>query len=194
MATKAQIAANRANARKSSGPRSSSGKARVRRNARRHGATSTAEPGSIVGWLGVILGNPDVAAGVIASNDETHQLAVSLAEAEARLVATRQALADFHADPDPINRDPELKDMVEDVGVHWAFTENTGLDEAAIEAAIEACIARARQDFYATFNRERMILRDARLLQRYLREAQSRRNRAFRAWVGHLSDLWTPPR
>jgi hypothetical protein len=189
MATQAQIAANRANARKSSGPRSSSGKERVRHNARRHGATSTAEPESIVAWLRVILGNPDVAAGVIASNDETHQLAVSLAEAEARLVATRQALADFHADPDPINRDPELKDMVEDVGVHWAFTENTGLDEAAIEAAIEACIARARQDFYATFNRERMILRDARLLQRYLREAQSRRNRAFRAWIAHRQEV-----
>jgi hypothetical protein len=45
MATPRQIAANRRNAQKSTGPRSSSGKRRVSGNARRHGLSSTAPLG-----------------------------------------------------------------------------------------------------------------------------------------------------
>ena len=181
MATQAQIAANRANARKSTGPRTAKGKAKVRRNATRHGATAAADPASIATWLKVILDKPDMTADIMLSDDEAHQFAVDLAEAEARLLAARRALAAFEADPDPLNHFPDVADLVDEIGLHTAFEEGAVDDDA-----IEACIARAREDFYSRHNKLLLIRRKFRLLHRYLREAQAIRDRCFRAWIARM--------
>ena len=51
---------NRANAAKSTGPRTRAGKAIVAQNARRHGATAKLDPDQVRLWLKVILAAPDL--------------------------------------------------------------------------------------------------------------------------------------
>ena len=56
MATPAQIAANRRNARKSTGPKSVSGKLKSSRNSRRHGLNSKLPQGEVLAMYEEIIG------------------------------------------------------------------------------------------------------------------------------------------
>ena len=86
---------NRANAKKSTGPRSAQGKAVVSRNARRHGVTSKPDPTSVAAWLRIILDTPDLAPGDLLKDDRRTSSALALAEAEVRSCAARAALDAF---------------------------------------------------------------------------------------------------
>ena len=115
MATKAQIAANRANACKSTGPKSRTGKAKVAHNAQRHGATQAPEPEALALWLKVILDKPDATLDAMFEDDEAEQLALRLADAKLRLVAAQAALDELKTKPDFLDRHPEIANIVDDI-------------------------------------------------------------------------------
>jgi hypothetical protein len=88
VASERQIAANRANARKSSGPRSSAGKSRASRNAYRHGLSLS------VGTNAPLAPQLETLARKIAGNAVdaiTHERAREIAQAEFDLARVRRA-------------------------------------------------------------------------------------------------------
>jgi len=186
MATKAQIAANRANARKSTGPKSRTGKARVAHNALRHGATQTPEPEALALWLKVILDNPDATLDAMFEDDQAEQLAFRLADAEVRLVAAQAALDELKTKPDFLDRHPEIANIVDDIDLVYAYEESP-VEEADIEAFMEDCVAKERAAYYREVNIAGYLKHEKCLLKRYVREAQGKRNRAFKAWIGYLN-------
>ncbi|MGB5212173.1 MAG: hypothetical protein WBN88_00810 [Anderseniella sp.] len=186
MATKAQIAANRANARKSTGPTSCTGKAKVANNARRHGATQAPEPKALALWLKVILDNPDATLDAMFEDNEDEQLALRLADAEVRLVAAKAALDELKTKPDFLDRHPEIANIVDDIDLVYAFEESL-VEEADIEAFMEDCVAKERAAYYQEVNIAGYLKHEKCLLKRYVREAQNKRNRAFKAWIAYLN-------
>ena len=72
---------NRANATKSTGPRTQAGKAAVSGNARRHGATARPDPARVGLWLRIILAQPDLTLTDFIPCDERRFRALALAEA-----------------------------------------------------------------------------------------------------------------
>ena len=181
MTTKEQIAANRANARKSTGPKTQTGKLVVAQNARRHGATR--EPGSerIADWFRVIMGAPDLGPNAVLKGDDATRLALRLADAEARLVHAETALEVFEKTPTFQNLQSELTAVAHYMLMHVAGevdTNNHLYPKVSDELAIQSILRRSEVLIE--------IVRQHRLLQRYLREARSQRNRAFKAWIGCL--------
>ncbi|MCR9152345.1 MAG: hypothetical protein NXH83_19465 [Rhodobacteraceae bacterium] len=176
--TPEEVAArNRANAQKSTGPRTAAGKAVVAQNARRHGATSRPDPASVAAWLEIILDDPDAAGAALEPGDERGLRALALAEAEARLVLAEQALIAFEGAvgrPDPI--------MEEFLG--WG----EGIRQEVAEGVTTRAEARADLDIVDILVRMRSAdiepgRRRHRLLRRYLGEARAARRHALRAWV-----------
>ena len=89
---------NRANAARSTGPRTPAGKAVVAQNARRHGATAKLDPDLVHLWLRIILAAPDLDREAVNTvGDGRKTLALALAEAEARYGLAAQGLRDFVA-------------------------------------------------------------------------------------------------
>lgn len=168
---------NRANAAKSTGPKTSRGKAVSAQNARRHGATSAPEPSAVSTWLSVILDRPHILPSDLMPMDEVGRTALNLAQAEARLAAAEQALAEFEAAAEsPESGGTDLNDLAEHI--HDALSEPwTTPRQRTSGIAILARIAKAR-------------LRDAagqarrhRLLARYARSARSRAITRYRCLV-----------
>jgi hypothetical protein len=93
MTTFAQIAANRRNARKSTGPVTLAGRQRAARNAAKHGMNQSPEPMAILDWLRTILGSPEALLENL--EDPFIQAAPTLALAEAQLAKVKQAEPDF---------------------------------------------------------------------------------------------------
>ena len=78
--TQAHIAdRNRANAAKSTGPKTRAGKAASSKNARRHGATGAPDPRRVASWLSVILDRPQVTPRDLLPADAAGDLALTLA-------------------------------------------------------------------------------------------------------------------
>jgi hypothetical protein len=174
---------NKANARKSTGPKSAAGKAVVAGNARKHGVTGRPDPGRVKAWLAVVLNRPQITPDDLAPRDERGFLALALAEAETRLVAVEQALAAAQDDPHP---EPHsllaLSADLEDV---------RALAEEMLDFALPS-----QKGFYlnlSVVNDRRGIrtkgpsMTDNRrkVLRRYHAEARSRRRRAFTAWINY---------
>ena len=165
---------NRANAAKSTGPKTSRGKAVSAQNARRHGATSAPDPSNVSAWLSVILERPHILPSDLMPMDEVGRTALNLAQAEARLAAAEQALAEFEAgeESDGDDLDSIAEHIRDALSEPWTTPR-----ERKSGIAILARIAKTR-------------LRDAagqarrhRLLARYAREARSARSRAISAWA-----------
>ena len=171
---------NRTNAQKSTGPRTAAGKKAVSQNARRHGATSKPDPASVATWLRVILDTPDLAPDAFLKEDEMTQRALALAEAEARVAAAEAALAELE---DAKAGSPELTSMLDDLA--GLVKEGRPLDMT-------------KSDFMLSKQLSKMLMRSNRdetqpggsghrLRKRYLREARSRRRKAFQRWLDYLS-------
>ena len=87
--TDRQVAANKANARKSTGPKSTVGKEASARNATRHGLNTSPAWKDVTSWYKIILDDPEAVPDVLTSNN-IERAALVLAEAEAvRERATR---------------------------------------------------------------------------------------------------------
>jgi hypothetical protein len=175
-------ARNRANARKSTGPRTARGKAAVADNARRHGATARPDPARVRAWLAIILDRPEITADDLLPEGEAGFRALALAEAEARLVSTQEALDRLEAgkpEPsDPARDYAEVLDMLKRDVVEGgsAGDINTGLSLLRqISGAVENPDASGGHRHV--------------LLQRYLREARTGRRRAFEAWAASRPDI-----
>ena len=170
MTSAMQIAANRANAAKSTGPRTKAGKTVAAGNARRHGLTSAPSMELVRGWLKVILDTPDVPSQIDLQRTERGRLAFRLALAQARLrhlslQNVRRAAED--AEPDDIYKWGEL---LTDDFEHFNFSKE------AVQYIVRQRINEHKKN----------ISRMARLHKRYTKEALSARRKAFHAWVAWL--------
>jgi hypothetical protein len=184
MTTEKQIAANRANARGSTGPRSRSGKEKISRNATRHGATVKPDPAHVGTWVRVITGNPALDAGSLLADNEALLPALNLADAEARLAGAEAALDDFERDPTVQEMQAKLTKMASAALAHFRVrldpSGSTPVRDAVMPTSDEA---------YALLAQARAIEKQRRLFQRYVREARGQRKRAFTAWVANLAAL-----
>ena len=196
MTSASQVAANRRNARGSTGPRSAEGKARTAQNARRHGATGAPPQAQVAIWFQVILGNPDAGLTDVLRSGQKAQLALRLAEAEAQLAAARSALDHHQAER---HAERELDQLASLENGHPAAEEEDADDDTFDATALDEEGAEVLQwlDNYfrdlesedpaitahVKWLREQEAASQERLLRRYLREAQGRRDRAFRAWI-----------
>lgn len=189
MTSSPYLARNRANARKSTGPRTERGKAIVAGNARRHGVTGRPDPGRVAAWLALILDRPEVTPMDFAPDDEVGYRALALAEAEARRVAAEQALMDFEAGCAP----PVLNHLIK-IPDPALFTElDDEVSEMKIMLEMEDCTRTERRQAERLFDRLTRMkgpkARDMtfhgqhRLLWRYLSEARAQRRKAFAAWA-----------
>ncbi|QIQ87551.1 hypothetical protein [Erythrobacter sp.] len=167
---------NRNNAKRSTGPKSKDGKAKVARNAQKHGATTQPDPASVATWLAIILDQPEIMAqDLIPTGDQAYR-ALALARADARLIAAENALLEFeqhHANVSP-REELGFDEFVERVLPACEFGPNR---HARVTAVLELQYS-AQLSQMAHERRERR-----RLLKRYLSEAKSKRRKAFAAWL-----------
>ena len=171
---------NRANAAKSTGPRSAAGKAATAQNARRHGATSKPDPASVATWLRVILDVPKLAPDFLAGADERMRRALALAEAEVAVAAAGKALRELETGG--AQKSELTSELLEFADLIYE-DQQAGMSKKDLRDAMR------------TYRLLSHIVRDEtepgghqhRLLKRYLREARGRRRRAFRAWLDLLS-------
>lgn len=89
MTTVRQAASNRANATKSTGPKSVTGKHRSAINAKRHGMRGRPDADQVLAWFRVILDDPDALINDVMF-DPAQRTAMELAEAEVRLANVRR--------------------------------------------------------------------------------------------------------
>lgn len=174
---------NRANASKSTGPKTSRGKAVSSQNARRHGATSAPDASSVSAWLSVILDRPHIRPSDLMPMDDMGRIALNLAQAEARLAAAEQALAEFEAGIDsPDSGGDDLDNIAEHI-LEALSERSTTPGQRKSGIAILGRIAKARLRDVAGQTRRH------RLLVRYAREARSARSRSIMAWAATASSL-----
>ena len=170
MASLARLIANRANAKKSTGPRTVAGKRRAARNSTRHGYLAGPKQGDIDAMLELILeDHPDpidpasAAAPVIGA-------ALELARAEARLKAIRGYERAFLVNG--IN-DPIL------AGGLWSVIEVLMDDSRSAKEKREY----DRFWWYCLRQMARRRPLEMRLLRRYLVAAERDRQRALKNWI-----------
>lgn len=180
MSAQSRAAQNRANAQSSTGPTSAEGKARVAQNARRHGATERPNAAQVATWLRIILDAPEFSMGDLLGAGARERCALALAEAEVRLIRAEQAWAAFEAakgteTPESVALRAEMAKLLEAMaeGDFPGNRRETGF------ALLKELGQAQRRQFQRDKNR-------GPLLQRYLREAHTRRKRCFREWIAML--------
>ncbi|MBV7410698.1 hypothetical protein [Maritimibacter sp. DP1N21-5] len=179
--TQSGIAArNRANAAKSTGPRTLAGKAVVSRNAVRHGATSQPDPEVVAVWLAIILDRPEVSVDDLVPADDRGFRALSLAQAEARLFTAELALLEF---------EQGRSDLTEPYDAFQKYAHEM-LFEIRYMAASRKQIRTTKSmlsDIARVHSWENGVGgRRHRLLKRYVGEARAQRRRALFYWVEDL--------
>ncbi len=187
MTTERQRAANRTNAKKSSGPKSSAGRNRSSQNARRHGLTAPPPWDDVAKWYRTILDNPGATPDPMARGAPL-RAAFSLAEAEARLEQAWREEGAFFLDPDPGGIDAaNVKAIEDDIQVLHEFVCELkcgwhgagGMYEKGLKILERLKIFNVRQKINAANRRTKTT----RLLSRYRAEAEAQRSKALRQWI-----------
>ncbi|EDM69888.1 hypothetical protein RAZWK3B_00025 [Roseobacter sp. AzwK-3b] len=177
---------NRANAQKSTGPKTAAGKATVAGNARKHGLTSRPDPELLKAWLSVILGRPEITPEDLMPQDTRGFLALTLAEAETRLVAVEEAFARAKAEVIEHKRKAQASTM------HDICSDIADIEELAYEIIDFEALSQKGMRVNMSVKRDingdcvlgaSLVEKRYKLYQRYLGEAKSQRRRAFAAWV-----------
>jgi hypothetical protein len=185
VASEQQIAANRRNARKSTGPRSGAGRKRASRNAYRHGLTlSITSSAAVAKQLDKLLRK-------IAGNSEdpiSLERARALAQAELDLARVRQAKialierASAFGELDP-PRPPRVT-VSQALRVLKALVRNRGApieDGVTFPDPIDSSATIPSQEPYRSAEAIRRVLPELRKLDRYEHRAAGRRDQAVRA-------------
>jgi cysteinyl-tRNA synthetase len=153
MVSDRQLAANRRNAQKSSGPRSPAGKKRTSHNAYRHGLAAKAG----------------------ASPDFLHQverLAREIAEKNDNIVAPSDALTVAESVLTMVRVQRAKLALIQQITLEASPNTNAS-------TLIEASAVVASQDVYSAADKIRRVLVELARLDRYEQRARSRRNRAL---------------
>lgn len=170
MATPAQIAANRRNALKSTGPKSAAGRARAAKNATRHGLTGAVPRQIVAAMYRKITGSalPEDPGAV-------DPLALRLATAEGRLAMARGRELDMLREgSDGVRFVPE-RELISDALLHeWLLTGTVAGNLVAEAEQLQVKLAQT-----ATRNIRQVYPRTA----RYLRAAEREHADALHAWV-----------
>ena len=170
---------NRQNAAKSTGPKSRSGKARIAKNATRHGLTKRPGAEQILAWYRLILNDPKAEIDQM-EPEPIFSAATRLAEAEAHLVNVKDAERRFSPDSvfadqrsaDGLNTDVDALIIEPKARIEvWDWTSG----RFALNKEIE------RQDIIR--QKRTMRKRRRRLLGRYRNEAEAKRRRVFNDWI-----------
>jgi hypothetical protein len=179
MATHKQKAANAANAKKSTGPQTATGKANSSKNATSHGLTTPPAETEVLRWLRIISEDPK-ATPDSPGEDALGRAVWALAIARARLdranaterhyAAELARFAKTHGEPDPFRLDP---DDLDDPAVlrillrgEWDKAEKQGL---RIMLAINS-------------NSLAKLVKRLKRIERYVRQAEREKKKAFAAW------------
>ena len=170
MATPAQIAANRRNARKSTGPKSVSGKLKSSRNSRRHGLNSKLPRGEVLAMYEEIIGRK-----VVAEGESFDHAALRLAAAEVRLARAQLAERNLLAvGDDGVRMLPDLYMIQEVVMDEIIFQGKASEDTLRQAQRLEERTLRAGA---------RSAHRQYPRMRRYLREAELAHRAALRDWL-----------
>ena len=179
MTTARQIAANRANAQKSTGPKSQAGKIVSGSNALRHGLAAHLDAQSIIAWLRIILNDPS--AELDPTNpDKRIVLAHRLAEAEARLLRVQNAEAEYLLNPDPEGRlEQGISEMEHEAETLAECLEIYGEDKKGLRILARIDKLDFKQKHIASVDHIRVMRR----LTRYRSEAEAKRRSALKKWT-----------
>ncbi len=186
MTTQRQLKANRANAKKSTGPRSAAGRARTSGNARRHGLTAPLPWKDVLRWYRLITDDPE-ALPTANPGEEGGSAALRLAEAEAHLERCLKAERshtdlmferamdniDFWRTDVSIRMDRDPFDV--SVWSLWLANQDK-MSDPSLTGGAKILIRISEGRPVALHRRQR-------ILHRYRLEAEARRRKALKAWT-----------
>ncbi len=181
MTTRRQLAANRANARRSTGPKTAAGKVRSAGNAWRHGLTTPPESRALRAWYRLILADPSASPDPL-ERDPRRRAARDLAEAEAQLQRVRLAEEQYFLNPEGDLSRGE-REMIETGDMLMDEAEYSGWDKTGRRLMDRVSKMIQRE----TERRQKSQERLGRVLARYRGEAEARRRRALRRWIEEIT-------
>jgi hypothetical protein len=178
MTSARQLSANRANARRSTGPKSTAGKVRSAANARQHGLRAELEAGTVRAWYRLILDDPRAMPDPL-EQDAYRRAARDLAEAEAQLSRVRLAEERHLLNPEG-SRSLADQELTETPDLTLDAADYVGWERAALRFINRMSKMRQREAL-------RQHRSHARLLARYRATAEARRHKALGRWIEEIT-------
>jgi hypothetical protein len=187
MTTKKQEAANKANAQKSSGPKSAAGKIKAAKNAVKHGVTGRPDWTRVTTFYKIIVEDSNARPNPSAT-DEWTRTALELAEAEASLQRAAQAERDYIFDGSAKmlrkkGTSQEFMEVIAELDLDDVDTIDFLMTRMTDPELVEGLKILKK----VSPNRPAERRATLRRLARYRREAEARRRRALRAWISVLN-------
>jgi hypothetical protein len=183
MTTARQIAANRANALASSGPKTIEGKVTIGHNARKHGATSQLDPERVGLWARIIMDQAEISLQVAMDEGDGIGLAWALARAEVRFNTIAEILKTEKIYLVALTNNEKVKAFSAsstDRSIRYLLGQTTPEETKAFQSKPTSA------EFWEKVEENRQIDKRHRLMRRYYREARSARRKAFQDWVDWL--------